>query len=347
MTIDASRRIATEIRDILDRHSDIFNKNPNFVREALVARINVGQSCDVDDYIDRLQADLRARAALQPTPGILRRDRAAPKILSGHSAEVTDVVALDGNRALSASEDGTLRLWDLTSGDTLRVLRGHSGRVNHVVALDGDRALSASRDGTLRLWDLTSGDSLRVLQGHSNWVTTSSPSTPTARSPRPGTAPCASGTSTSGDTLRLEGHSGWVNHVVALDGERALSASEDDTLRLWDLDHRRQPARAAGAFDWVATSSPSTASARSPRPGQHSAPVGPRDRRNPARPGGPFGLGQPRRRPRRRARPLRVRDNTLRLWDLTSGDTLRVLEGHSYWVNHVVALDGDRALSAS
>jgi WD40 repeat protein len=51
-----------------------------------------------------------------------------------------------------------LRLWDLASGETLRVLEGHSARVNHVVALSGERALSASDDNTLRLWDLENGN---------------------------------------------------------------------------------------------------------------------------------------------------------------------------------------------
>jgi hypothetical protein len=55
---------------------------------------------------------------------------------------------VDRDRALSASWDDTLRLWDLTTGATLRVLEGHSDRVTPVVALDLDRALSASWVGT-------------------------------------------------------------------------------------------------------------------------------------------------------------------------------------------------------
>ncbi len=49
---------------------------------------------------------------------------------------VTHVVALDRNRALSASADHTLRQWDLASGDTLRVLQGHSAGVGQMVALE-------------------------------------------------------------------------------------------------------------------------------------------------------------------------------------------------------------------
>jgi len=54
-------------------------------------------------------------------------------------------------------------VWDLTTGDTLRVLRGHSSPVTHVLALDRQRALSASYDKIPRLWDLTGGDVVSVI----------------------------------------------------------------------------------------------------------------------------------------------------------------------------------------
>ena len=64
----------------------------------------------------------------------------------------------DGKRALSGSDDRTLRLWDLKSGRELRRLEGHSLAVTAVAVLpDGRRALSGSHDGTLRLWDLEPG----------------------------------------------------------------------------------------------------------------------------------------------------------------------------------------------
>ena len=54
-------------------------------------------------------------------------------------------VTPDGRRAVSASEDRTLRLWDLESGQTLRTLEGHTDWVNAVaVTPDGRRAVSAS-----------------------------------------------------------------------------------------------------------------------------------------------------------------------------------------------------------
>jgi WD40 repeat protein len=154
MNVDAKRMIAVEIRDELTRNADVFVTHPDSVRETLLARGAAGRSAEVEAYHHQLCGDLIKRSALVPRAGCLRRESGLLRILRGHSGRVTHVVAISGERALSASEDKTLRLWDLASGETLRVLEGHSDQVTHVVALPGERALSASRDNTLRLWDL-------------------------------------------------------------------------------------------------------------------------------------------------------------------------------------------------
>ena len=76
-------------------------------------------------------------------------------------------VTPDGQRAVSASDDQTLKVWDLGSGRELRTLAGHTGSVTAVaVTPDGQRAVSASEDQTLKVWDLGSGRELRTLAGH-------------------------------------------------------------------------------------------------------------------------------------------------------------------------------------
>ena len=67
--------------------------------------------------------------------------------------------APDGKTLASASEDSTVRLWDLTAADpnaAVRSLTGHQSSVSHVAfAPDGKTLASASEDNTVRLWDLT------------------------------------------------------------------------------------------------------------------------------------------------------------------------------------------------
>jgi WD40 repeat protein len=91
-------------------------------------------------------------------------------------AEVTDLaVASDGERMISASDDGSARIWYMASGDTVSVLSGHGvtlaarpqpvthstsepeyfefGSVHSVAIAKGmNRVVTASADGTVRLW---------------------------------------------------------------------------------------------------------------------------------------------------------------------------------------------------
>jgi hypothetical protein len=70
-------------------------------------------------------------------------------------------VTPDGRRAVSASNDRTLKIWDLESGRALVTLQGHADRVRAcAVTPDGRRVVSASDDKTIKVWDLESGASI-------------------------------------------------------------------------------------------------------------------------------------------------------------------------------------------
>lgn len=75
-------------------------------------------------------------------------------LLEGHQHAVWAVALTGDGRAVSASSDGTLRVWDLESGDELAVLTGHRDAVRAVARTGDGRVVSASWDGTLRVWDL-------------------------------------------------------------------------------------------------------------------------------------------------------------------------------------------------
>ena len=124
------------------------------------------------------------------------------RTMEGHSDGIKGVaVSADGRRAVSASGDKTLKVWDLETGCPLHTLEGHSNDVCGVaVSADGRRAVSASKDKTLKVWDLETGRTLLILKGHRR----------------------------------------QVNGVaVSADGRRAVSASKDKTLKVWDLEMGR------------------------------------------------------------------------------------------------------------
>ena len=93
----------------------------------------------------------------------------------GHEDEVTACAfAPNGQRIVSASRDGTLRLWGVLSMRSSRAtLRGHDGWVNACAfsPKGGSLIVSGGEDGTLRLWRADSGALCGILEGHTDAVT--------------------------------------------------------------------------------------------------------------------------------------------------------------------------------
>jgi WD40 repeat protein len=59
----------------------------------------------------------------------------------------------DGTRALTGSQDNTVKLWDALTGKEILTLTGHNEEVTSVsFSPDGQDVLSSSRDGRTILW---------------------------------------------------------------------------------------------------------------------------------------------------------------------------------------------------
>src|SRR5262249_30170985 len=71
--------------------------------------------------------------------------------------------ACDGKRVVTASWDGTARIWDAESGREIAVLKGHM-LSSAAFSGDGKRVVTASWDGTTRIWDAESGTEIAVLK---------------------------------------------------------------------------------------------------------------------------------------------------------------------------------------
>jgi WD40 repeat protein len=283
-------------------------------------------------------------------------------MLQGHSGIVNGVaVSADGRRAVSASSDRTLKVWDLETGRALCKLEGHSDHVNGVaVSADGRRAVSASDDNTLKVWDLELGRELRTLQVHPNFFIEGHLGLlkRVAASADGRLAVSASldnklkvwDLETGSELRTLQGHSDRINAVaVSADGRRAVSASDDNTLKVWDLETGRElrvlqghsgpvnTVAVTGDGRWVvSTSSDHTLKVWDLEAGRELRKLQ-----------GGFGSRAAVSADGRRAVSFSD-DYSLKVWDLETGSELCALEGHSSAVNGVaVSADERRAVSAS
>ncbi|WP_433292244.1 WD40 repeat domain-containing protein [Actinoplanes sp. CA-030573] len=124
--------------------------------------------------------------------------------LTGHT-DAVNTLALSpaGGMLASASQDGTVRIWDLNTFE--HRVAAHDVPVFAVCFTgDGDLVASGGDDGVIRFWSAASGDDAGHIEAHDGWVL--------GLAPGPG-------------------------------GGRLLSVSEDGTLAIWDLATRRLRSR--------------------------------------------------------------------------------------------------------
>ncbi|KAG1855867.1 WD40-repeat-containing domain protein [Suillus tomentosus] len=117
-----------------------------------------------------------------------------------HSRMICDAIYLPGGqRIMTCSWDGSLRVWNLKSGKQIGDDWRGGDKTVRTIALspDGKKVVSGSADGEVRLWDTDTG---KIVM---RWI----------------------------------GHTGPVKTVCwSGDGQRVLSGSEDGTARQWDIE---------------------------------------------------------------------------------------------------------------
>ena len=103
-----------------------------------------------------------AAASWDGSIGLWPRDGGAPRYLKGHQAGVNALsLSGDGSTLFSASSDGTIREWDLTSGSERIQLVRHGFGINELVLHpEGGWLAYGAVDGVTRIIDIATGDQI-------------------------------------------------------------------------------------------------------------------------------------------------------------------------------------------
>ncbi|MBA0835915.1 hypothetical protein Goarm_008165 [Gossypium armourianum] len=77
------------------------------------------------------------------------------------------------NYIATGSSDKTVRLWDVQSGECVRIFIGHRSMIlSLAISPDGRYMASGDEDGMIMTWDLSSGWCITPLMGHTSCVWT-------------------------------------------------------------------------------------------------------------------------------------------------------------------------------
>jgi len=168
-------------------------------------------------------------------------------ISKSHSNFVESVsFSPDGRTLATGSDDGTIRLWDISKGSLTRTINAHLNDVEGVAfSLDGRIIATASDDGTVKQWNAASGAFIRALEGnstheqsdHMEFVAFSPDGHTIAAVSEGGVARLWD--AATGSLIRImEGN--YTINIVAFspDGSMIASGSDDGAARLWNASDR-------------------------------------------------------------------------------------------------------------
>ncbi|MFF3843219.1 protein kinase [Streptomyces sp. NPDC001930] len=97
--------------------------------------------------------------------------RDGSRVLTDDCARVSAMAwTADGTRVVVASDDRTMRVWNVRTGECERLVTTQAGLTALALSDDARWALTGNEDGTVCLWDLAELRCLRTLRGHTDGV---------------------------------------------------------------------------------------------------------------------------------------------------------------------------------
>jgi len=171
------------------------------------------------------------------------------RTFSGH---INDVVAVaffpDGQYAVSGSDDGTVKLWNVNTGREIRTFQdfstspsGDAHSIVRSIAFSPDEQYllwGGVGEPSMTMWNVNTGETVRTFSGHTadTPAVAFSPDGQYALSGSYDNTMKLWNVNTGAEIRTFTGHSDDVRSVAfSPDGQTALSGSDDYTLKLWNV----------------------------------------------------------------------------------------------------------------
>jgi len=242
----------------------------------------------------------------------LSTDGKVKDVAVAHSGSIWAVkITPDGKRALSGSNDRTLKFWNLENGECLKTFKNRAIVKGLDITPNGRKAVTVSGK-SINVWDLEKGELLKILQGHSKSVTNVCLTSDGQKiiSVSEDKSIRVWSIETGKCQKILEGHTGKIKSIsVTPMGKFAATGGHDKTVRVWDLEKNECLAIFEGHSEIIQCVDISPDGKRVVSAGN---------------------------------------DMTIRVWDIKLKTCIEKLIGHTAWINSIaITIDGSCAVSAA
>ena len=173
--------------------------------------------------------------------------------LKGHTSEITYLsFSSDGSMLVSSSHDRSVRIWNTQTGDELRAFVGDEYGIARLAFNPRDSSLVIARiDHVLEFWNLETGENLRTLETITGPLVFNSTGSLLAVGTPVGTIDVRSA-KTGRHLYTLRGHTSRIISVAfSPNDQKIASASEDGSVRFWDVEAASQEHAVSGHLSRV------------------------------------------------------------------------------------------------
>ena len=225
------------IMSILDECGDLLKESQDQFVAQLYARLRQTDNAELNRFVLDM-VDLSKQSWLKSIYPFPTQESALITTIDAHRDFIGSIRCFSDKGFISSSEDSRIMVWDLETGRFSESLREHREPVNYIyLSPDGKYFASASDDYNIKIWEIKNWTVIKTLEGHSDYVSK-------VAITKTGLIVSVSKDQTvkvwdfnTGKCLHtLEGHNSWVYMLaVSPEGRRAITASVNSTMIVWDL----------------------------------------------------------------------------------------------------------------
>jgi WD40 repeat protein len=173
------------------------------------------------------------------------------KNFNQHKSIVRSIQVIeDANKLISASNDETIKIWDLQSGECLKTLNEHS--VSRVLIYKNNKFISGSYNNKIKMWDLESFKCIETLNNNSAVFSLLLLSDKILASGLFDGTINIWNLNEKKIVKSIKAHETWIRCLIkSKDSSKLISGSGDSKIKIWDSNNFELLKELTGHFSYI------------------------------------------------------------------------------------------------